>query len=276
MALGKVYTVPEFTLQTRRKMKALKKLGAVLLRALIWALSGAIFGGLFTGLYQVFVIFDKPEWMTLMLASGLSGAVTAAFFGAMPVALLGSMVGVLVAIGFQISGVAGGKPLFMLGVALGIGSLAGSFYSGQMALRLRPLGQTVSGMLSGALAGPLVFALSGVLEQVVEPMWRAAAAVAFVGVLYIIISRWILSLCSEWVSARLSGPVVSGLVALAVAASMWLLGSTITGELARPMVSGDVNAAELVALGMLGGAIGGAIGGAALELLGIERAAYQL
>jgi hypothetical protein len=257
-------------------MKALQKLGAVLLRALIWALSGALFGGLFTGLYQVFSMYGNPEWMTLLLACGLSGAVTAAFFGAMPVALLGSMVGVLVAIGYQMIGVDNVRPLFMLGVALGIGVLAGSFYSGQMALRLRPLGQTVSGMLAGAIAGPLVFALSGVLAPVAEPMWRAAAAVAFVGIAYVIFSRWILSMCSEWVSARMSGPVVAGLVSLAVAASMWLLGSDITGTAFPPGPSGGAYPAELIALGLLGGAIGGAVGGAALELLGVERAAYQL
>ena len=249
-------------------MKALQKLGAVLLRALIWALSGALFGGLFTGLYQVFSMYGNPEWMTLLLACGLSGAVTAAFFGAMPVALLGSMVGVLVAIGYQMIGVDNVRPLFMLGVALGVGVLAGSFYSGQMALRLRPLGQTVSGMLAGAIAGPLVFALSGVLAPVAEPMWRAAAAVAFVGIDYVIFSRLILSMCSEWVSA--------GLVALAVAASMWLLGSDITGTAFPPGPSGGAYPAELIALGLLGGAIGGAVGGAALELLGVERAAYQL
>lgn len=166
----------------------------------------------------------------------------------------------------------------MLGVALGIGTLAGSFYSGEMALRLRPLGQTVSGMVAGALAGPLVFGLSQVTTQVTEPLWRAAVAVAFVGVLYIILSRWILSMCSEWVSARMSGPVVAGLVALAVAASMWLLGSNMSGAAGVPVAptSAGVYPVQLVALGLLGGAIGGAIGGAALELLGVERAAYQL
>ena len=252
-----------------------KKIGAVLGRAGIWALSGALFGGLFFGLHEVFGMLGGARWLMLTLAVALAGAVTSAFFGAMQVALLGTMVGVLVGIFYLMLGLDAERPLLLLAAAMGAGLVAGSLYSGRSAIRSRPLGQTVSGLLAGFVAGPILHLLAGALDFRGKPLLLAAVAVSLVGVFYLIASRWILTLCSEWMSAKLSGPVVAGLVATAVATSMWLIGGSVTGGAQLP----EAAIAERlfpITQGLIGGALGGAIGGAVLEILGIDRSDYHV
>jgi len=252
-----------------------KKIGAILGRATIWALAGALFGGLFFGMHEVFGMLGGARWLMLTLAVALAGAVTSAFFGAMQVALLGTMVGVLVGIVYLMIGLEPARPLFLIAAAMGAGLVVGSFYSGRSAIRARPLGQTVSGLLAGLVAGPTLYLLAAFLGFSGKPMLLAAVAVALVGVLYLLASRWILALCSEWMSAKMSGPVVAGLVATAVATSMWLIGGGITGGAQLP----EVAIAERlfpITQGLIGGALGGAFGGAVMEILGIDRSDYHV
>lgn len=252
-----------------------KKIGAILGRATIWALAGALFGGVFFGVREVFGMLGGAPWLMLSLAVALAGAVTSAFFGAMQVAVLGTMVGVLVGIVFLMLDVDPQRPLYMLAAAMGAGLVVGSFHSGSDAIRSRPLGQTVSGLLAGCVAGPILHLLSVSLGFGGDMLWLAAVAVSLVGILYLIASRWVLALCSEWMSANMSGPVVSGLVATAVATSMWLIGGTVTGG---PELPEAAIAERLLPItqSLMGGALGGAIGGAVLEILGIDRSDYHV
>lgn len=251
------------------------KIGAILGRATIWALAGALFGGVFFGLHEVFGTFGGAPWLMLTLAVALAGAVTSAFFGAMQVAVLGTMVGVLVGIVFLMLAVDPERPMIMLGAAMGAGLVAGSFYSGSSAIRSRPLGQTVSGLLAGCVAGPILHLLAASLGFGGSMLLLAALAVSLVGIFYLIASRWVLSLCSEWMSAKMSGPVVAGLVAAAVATSMWLIGGSVTGGVELPEAALGERLLP-VTQSLIGGALGGAIGGAVLEILGIDRSDYHV
>jgi len=256
-------------------MNLVRKIGHVLGRATIWALAGALFGGLFFGLDEVFSTLGGTRWLMLTAAVALAGAVTAAFFGAMQVALLGTMVGVLVGIVSLMLAAGPERPLFMLAVAMGAGLVAGSFYSGPSAVRSRPLGQTLSGLLAGCAAGPVLHVSAASLGFGGNLLLLAAVAVSLVGILYLIAVRWVLALCSEWMSAKMSGPVVAGLVATAVATSMWLIGGGASGGVVLP--EGAIAERLLpVTQSLIGGALGGAIGGSVLELLGIDRSDYHV
>jgi hypothetical protein len=121
----------------------------------------------------------------------------------------------------------------------------------------------------------VLYGLTGVLGFTSDRRVMAGVAVAIVGIVYLIVSRWIVSLCPDWLSARLSGPVVAGLVAAGVATSMWLIGGGLSGG---PELR-EVSLAERllpITQGLIGGAVGGAIGGAVLEILGIDRSDYHI
>jgi len=191
------------------------------------------------------------------------------------VAVLGTMVGVLVGIVFLMLDVEPERPLVMLAAAMGAGLIAGSFYSGPSAIRSRPLGQTVSGLLAGGVAGPILHLLSLSLGFGDDMLLLAAVAVSLVGILYLMLSRRILALCSEWMSTKMSGPVVASMVAIAVATSMWLIGGSVTGGPELPE-AGIAERLFPITQSLIGGALGGAIGGAVLEILGIDRSDYHV
>jgi hypothetical protein len=257
-------------------MRFTEHLGRIAFRALIWALAGALFGGVFAGLGAALSQASLSPWLVFMVSAGVGGAITASFFGAMQVALIGTMVGVLTAIGYLVTMEGSSRLAAVMGVAAVAGAIAGMLWSTDEAMRKRPLGQIATGLISGLIAGPATFFLANVAGILQQAVLVAALAVAFVGILYIISSRWVLALCSDWITTKLSGPLVAAINAIAVAACMWLVASTAMG------IAGSAEAASLdrilieIPLGLLGGALGGAAGGALLEVAGMERSDYSI
>jgi hypothetical protein len=97
----------------------------------------------------------------------------------------------------------------------------------------------------------------------------AAGVVALVGSLFQLSEHWIVSAVSGRVPSKLSAPVVSGLIAAVVGASVWVMG----GSTAASTLDGATKVAigqvlSEVPLGFLGGMLGGAVTGLLLEIMG--------
>lgn len=253
----------------------MNKLGDILLRALTWALAGSVFGGLYGGLSTAWQRLFDNHWFVIGLATTLAGAITAAFFGSMLTALMGAMMGVLSAVVYLIV-FSGTVPIaFLLVIAAGLAFLAGTLLPQDENLRTRPLGQTISGLLAGLAAGPITaLAVVGLALPLQGPL-TAGIAVAAVGVLFLLFSRWIAPACPDWLSSRYGAPVVAAIVAVSVASAQWLIGGSINGASDWGVQEMDLIAAAVPA-SLAGGAIGGAIGGALLELFGIQRGQYHV
>lgn len=257
-------------------MRLMGYLGRIAFRGLIWALAGALFGGVFAGLARAFELWGLTPWSAYLLAAGFGGAITASFFGAMQVALIGTLVGVLTAIGYLVAMHGSARLLEVVLVAALAGVIVGALLSTASATEKRPLGQILSGLVSGAVAGPatrFLAELAGIWHDIFKV---SVVAVAFVGVLFIFVSRWVLAICSEWIAAKLSGPLVAAINAASVAACMWLVASTAdTGAGTAAVIPVDRILLD-VPLGVMGGALGGALGGVLLGALGLERSEYRI
>ncbi len=243
------------------------------LGTLVWAIAGILFGGIFATASDTFTILLESRSLALPLACALAGMFTAACFGSLRSATLGIMTGVLSGLGYLAFADAATNPLpFLAGAALFAIFLA-NIMPQDVAIT-HPLGQSLSGAIAGIIGGMLMLILLG-SQPTLSMTWQGAAAVALVGVLYVAISRLVLKLCTDRLS-RISGPLISGLVAATTSAAIWLLIRTapaIDGSVASPAYAGVFASVPESALGAM---IGGAIGGALFSLLGIRAGDYTL
>ena len=248
----------------------------ILLSALIWALAGGVFGALFSGMDVAFASLLEGPRLGTVLAAALAGTITAAFFGAMPVALLGTLVGVLVGIGYLMLPPDPSSPLPLLAVALLGGLAAGGFLPRHALLRSRPLGQALSGLVAGAIAGPVILYARGLGDPWTQTAVSAAVAVAAVGLLYVGVARLLVRRWPDRLALRLGGPLVAGVVAAAVSVGIWLIGAT-TGAVVDDQTVAHIHAVlRQTQPGFIGAALGGAAGGALLEVFGIRFGSNHL
>ncbi|HIE56532.1 MAG TPA: hypothetical protein EYP90_15410 [Chromatiaceae bacterium] len=254
-----------------RPLSPVEKLSRILGKAVIWAFSGTLYGGFFTGLLGYLLIeHDIGHWYVYILASLISGAVIAAFFGSMLVALGGTLTGILTAISYQIIFSTYHQPLILLGIALAIGLFAGSFFTRREIHDAQPLAQAMAGFVSGLLAGPLLY-LAVSFWDLGSLHWAVAAiSVSLVGLFYVPIIKNMPTFLKQGLAEKLGGPLVSGIIAMAVASVFWLIGESYMTIPLTNQESSYQMILDSVPLGLLGGAIGGAFGGAMLEILGIR------
>lgn len=254
----------------------MNRIATLLLRVLVWALAGAVFGGSYGGLTASFGGSLDNSWLNLTLATAMGGAITAAFFGSMLTALLGAMVGVVASVVYLVVFSDTGDFIPLLIIAAGLAFLAGSLLPQADNLIMRPIAQSMSGLLAGLVAGPLTAIAISSMSWDVQSAWAAGFAVAVVGILFLVFSHWIAPSCPDWLSSRFSSPVVAAIVAGAVSAALWLIGSSI-GQGGGYLTPTEIDAIfSAIPKCVIGGIIGGAIGGLGLELLGIERRDYKV
>jgi hypothetical protein len=254
----------------------MSKLSELLLRVLIWALAGAVFGGLFGGLSAYWQQALDSPWLIVTLATAIAGTITAAFFGAMLIALMAAMAGVLSAVGYLVAAGSGGSLLPLILIAAAVAALFGTAMPKSETLRVRALGHAASGLAAGLVAGPATTVTVAVFDLPLDGPYTAGVAVAFVGILFIIISRIVTPACPDWLSRRFSAPVVAAVVAATVAVALWTVGTSFTAG-GTPIAPGDVQTIfGSVPWSLVGGAVGGALGGAGLEVLGIAPSEYHL
>ena len=252
-------------------MNFVDKLSHILGKAITWAFSGALYGGFFTGLLNYMVIqHSVSDWHIYLIASAVSGTVIAAFFGSMLVALGGTLTGILTAISYQIVFTTYHQPLVLLGLALLFGLFAGGFFTRREIHDAQPLAQATAGLLSGLVSGPLL-SMIVFWGDLRESTWATAAiSVSLVGLVYVVAIKNIPAFLKRGLPEKIGGPLVSGIIAMAVSAVFWLIGES---YMTVPLIGNESSyqmVLDAVPYGLLGGAIGGAFGGAMLEILGIK------
>ncbi len=243
---------------------------AIVTTLFVWSLAGALFGGLFIGLYEVLQVLALGPWQALVVAALAAAMTTAAFYSAMPVALLGAMAGVVASIGYLIIGGPRLELSIMAAVAAGLGLIAGAFFAWTTPAGARPLAETLTGLLAGLGAGIILAVILTLYPQPVGAFVMAAGIVALVGSLFQLNEHWFVQNVHGWLPDALAAPLVAAMVAAVVGASIWMVAGTTAANL-------DVetkNAVERVLVevppGFLGGLLGGGVTGVVLELLGFR------
>lgn len=256
-------------------MQLKERLTAIVTTLFVWSLAGALFGGLFIGLYEVLQVLALGPWQAVVVAALAAAMTTSAFYSAMPVALLGAMAGVVASIGYLIIG----GPRLELGilaaVAAGLGLLGGAFFTWTSAAGARPLAETLTGLLAGLGAGILLVAVLMVYAQPVGAFVMAAGIVALVGSLFQLNEHWFVQHVHGWLPDTLAAPLVAGLVAAVVGASIWMVAGTTAAALDIETKTAVDRVLAEVPSGFLGGLLGGAVTGVVLELLGFRLEEHE-
>jgi len=227
-------------------------------------------------MYGTFLHLGAGPLIAVLAATAFSGTVTAAFYGGMKVAMVGTMVGVMTTISYLIAADHPEHMAPVLLIALVAGAIAGLLFSSWVRIAARPLGPVLSGLLSGLVWGGVI-ALSWKL--VAEPykfVVAAAIAAGLVGVSFIYLVRWIGPRCAQWIPPPVSGAFVASMIAAVVAGSMWLVGSTTSGMADIATLHSVDRIMALVPDGLSGGLVGGAMAGVVLELFGVEWGVKEL
>jgi len=240
------------------------KVKIILWKTLIWGMAGIIFGGSFVAFHDILPLYTGEYWYSAIFAAGISGTVTAAYFGAIKEAFLGSVIGLFLAVLFLMYWGAyeiKNPEVFLLTTFI-CAFFAGRFFPKATILRDKPFAQAISGLLSGLIAG---FALSFFHEKLAIEghyyFFLALVGVSFVGLCYVVVSGLIISQCREWMTNLFSAPIVSATCATAAGWGILLM-TNVDPEITQ--------AIDHISDGAMGGFIGGAMGGFALTVLGIK------
>jgi hypothetical protein len=243
---------------------------AIVVTLVVWSLAGALFGGLFIGLFEVLVILGLSGWQPLVAGAVAAAVTTAAFYSAMPLALVGATAGVLASIGYLVTA---GQDIHLgtiTFVAACTGIAAGIFFAWAGRKNARPLAEALTGLLAGLGAGIVLVAALTAISVPVGPFVMAAGVVALVGALFQLNEHWIVQAVHGWLPDSLAAPLVAGLVASVVGAAVWLMAGMTTPMLASGEQSGIDQVLNQVPTGALGGMLGGAVTGLILELMGFR------
>ncbi len=251
-------------------MQIKDRVTAIVTTLFVWSLAGALFGGLFIGLYEVLRVLGLMAWQPVVVAAVAAAMTTAAFYSAMPVALVGAAAGVVSCVGYLV--VAGPRLdlAVMAGAAAVMGLVAGTFFTWMVHGGSRPLAETLTGLLAGLGAG-VILSLVLVLTPVpLGPFVMAAGIVALVGSLFQLNEHWIIRTCHGWLPGAIAAPLVAALIAAVVAACIWMVGGTTTAALDIETRGAIDRVLTQVPAGFIGGLLGGAVTGVVLELLGFR------
>ena len=251
-------------------MQSKDQFTAIVMALFVWGFAGALFGALFAGLYQILGMLGLSGWQQPVIAAAAAAMTTSAFYSAMPVALVGSMAGVLASIGYLIATGQEVDLLMIVSIAGVAGLIAGGFYSWMVAGGSRPLAETLTGLLAGLLAGGSLALLLMLTGESIGIFVLAAGVVALVGTFFQISERWLVSRSIHWLPGAISAPVVAGLIAAVVGASIWLLGGTTDAMLDARSQGAVAHVLRDVQPGLLGGMLGGALTGIVLEIFGFH------
>lgn len=251
-------------------MSVRARAGVVLLTLVVWGFAGALFGSLFTGIYGVLQVMGLSGWQPLVVGAAAAAMTTSAFYSAMPVALVGAMAGVLASIAYLMVSGHRLELVTISGASALAGVVAGSFYAWMSKGGGRPLAETLTGLFSGLAAGALVSGAIALYGGEVDVLIMAAGIVALVGSLFKVSERWIVGRLAGWFPLGLSAPVVAGLIAGVVGASIWIMGGATAVTLDTAAAGAVGGVLHQVPAGFVGGMLGGAVTGVLLELMGMH------
>ncbi len=251
-------------------MTIVNKLSKILGKAVTWAFAGALYGGFYAGLLAYSHIIEIGHLPAYLLSSAVAGLVIAAFFGSMLVALGGTLTGILAAITYQILLSHTEQPLILFASALLLGALAGAVLTHREIKQSQPLAQATAGLLAGLVSGPIMALITLKLPQYADHWVISAGSVTLVGLGYVFFDKHSTGLLRNKLSMKVGGPLVSGILAMAMASVFWVIGESSMTMEHLGQYSDYQSVIDSAPTGLLGGAVGGAFGGAMLEILGIK------
>jgi hypothetical protein len=233
-------------------------IAAIVMALLAKGIAGALFGALFAGLHQVLVGFGLSGGIALILATAAAAMTTSAFYSAMPIALVGTMASVLASIGYLIA--AGSITLFLIVAISGsAGAIAGSCYAWMITSGSRPLAETFAGMLAGVLTGGSLALALVVTGKQVDMLVLAAIVAVFFGIFFQILKQWLAGEDGGWLPNVLSAPLVGGLIAAVVGASIWFMGGQMTALLDAQAQFAVGQVLKEIPAGLMCGLLGGSM-----------------
>jgi hypothetical protein len=243
---------------------------AIVMTLFVWTLAGALFGGLFIGLHQVLTLLGLTGWQPLVVGAVAAAMTTAAFYSAMPVALVGATAGVVASIGYLIASQQVIDLPVITAVSGAAGLMAGGFFTWMVRRTARPLADTLTGMLAGLGAGIILTLVLALYPYPIGSFVMAAGIVALVGALFQLNEHWIVQACHGWLPDGLAAPLVAGLIGAVVGASIWIMGGSTAAALDMETKLAIDRVLREVPSGFIGGMLGGAVTGLVLELLGFH------
>lgn len=245
---------------------ATSRTSLVLFRGLVWAIIGLIYAPLFTALYVLFQALGL-EHGSFAPAAAIAGAVGAAFYSAREVALVGTVIGLLMAsLLFML--LPGTVALWQVALAAAlVGALFGRLLRFPDQCALQAPGKAMAGLVSGLACG----ALLGLVESLHPITFNVTAIVAFLvsvnGTLYSATVGWWLSLAKvrKGASCQIIEGLVIGMVAAVVAASLWVFGGPLIGAVDGGYYALLDSIQTVLPGALFGGFAAGAVTGALLE-----------
>jgi len=248
---------------------------AIVLILFVWGLAGALFGSLFAGLHQVLRVIGLEAPEALVAGAAAAAMTTSAFYSSMPVALVGTAAGTMASIGCLM--VTGHRVQLSIitGVAGVAGVVAGVVYAWMGRGGMRPLAQTMAGLIAGAAGGAALALGLMVADTEIDMFPLAAGVVSLVGGLFQLCRSWIVSTSALWCPRSLSAPAVAGLIGAVVGASVWIIGGTTAIGLDAATKGAIDGVVDRVPAGFFGGMLGGAVTGVVLKLMGMRLGDYD-
>ena len=248
----------------------LRRFEEALLRGVIWGLIGGIFAALFVGFLESFRFAGFSAW-SLVLAGSLAGAVGAAFYGAMQIAILGTLAGVIASFAYLVIYSGAVHPLGVLIVASVAGMSLGIAFGAMHVFLIRgALSKMASGLIGGSGAGLALWAVTLALPQPLPLGVLVGILVPVTGYIYVAVSERLESLCGGRIPDPIVGGLVAGSLAGVVGTSVWAVGGSATGSLAPQFAQLIDQTLSQVPVAILGGAIGGVLAGSLLGVLGMQ------
>jgi hypothetical protein len=248
----------------------LRKFEESLLRGVIWGFVGGIYASLFIGFLELFQFSGFSFW-SLVLAGSLAGAVGAAFYGAMQIAIMGTLAGVIATFGYLVTYSANVQPLAVWIVASVAGLSLGAVFGAMHVFLVKgALSKMLSGLVGGSFAGLVLWGVTLLLPEPLPVGVLVGLLVPITGYVYVAVSDRVESLCSGRIPDPIVGGLVAGSLAGVVGTSVWAVGGSATGSVDPAFRTAIDHALSQVPVAILGGAVGGIVAGSLLEVLGMQ------
>jgi len=248
----------------------LRRFEETLLRGVIWGFVGGIYGTLFVGFLESFRFSGFSIW-SLVLAGSLAGAVGAAFYGAMQIAILGTLAGVIATFAYLVTHAGGVHPLGVLIVASVAGLSLGTAFGAMHVFLIRgALSKMLSGLIGGGCAGLVLWAVTLVMPLPLPLGVLVGVLVPITGYVYVAVSDRLEILCSGRIPDPIVGGLVAGSLAGVVGTSVWAVGGSAAGAVDAVFQAAIDDALSQVPVAIFGGAVGGILAGSLLGMLGMQ------
>ncbi len=242
----------------------------IMMFGVIWGMVGAIYSALFLIFLEI-LIFIGYQNIAMPLAGLLAGGLGAAFYGAMQVAFMGTIAGVLATFGYLVAiAESNVHPLEVFIVAGVAGTVLGAGFGALDRFLIRgSLAKALSGMLGGLIAASLTWPFTLWLHWPV-PIWLTAGIlVAVTGYIYVASVERMERIVGGHIPYPVRGAILGGSLAGVIGVTVWAVGGTVTGTVDPTVMQAIETAGTLIPHGVAGGTLGGILAGSLIAYLGL-------